>query len=178
MATTKMANRYGLNLKFYEYGAEEGAAELVTVDFANEVTLEITGDMVWATGGQAHSKKIGFKNPLEGNFTISTQLSTMQLLALLSGNDPSTTTTSVTFGDNEMTVTPKFYKIVGETVWVAEKENKVYNETITIYKASPKPNYNVTYSGDGDPNSIDVEFELAVTEDGEMVTIERTEKAS
>ena len=177
MATTKMANRCGLNLKFYEYGAEDGAAELVTVDFANEVTLEITGDMVWATGGQAHSKMIGFKNPMEGTLTIATQINTMQLIALLSGNDPSEASTSVTFADDTKRMTPKFYKVTGETVWVDE-DGKAHNETITIYKATPKPNYNVTYAGDGDPNSIDVEFELGVNKDGEMVTIERIAEAA
>ena len=61
--TIKMANRYGLNLKLTNIKDETDTA---VIDFANEVSLEISGEITWATGGQGHVKMIGFKDPKEG----------------------------------------------------------------------------------------------------------------
>ena len=53
--TKKLANRYGLNLYFYKYGQKD-AAPCAVIDFANEVSIELSTDLVWATGeiGRAH----------------------------------------------------------------------------------------------------------------------------
>ena len=59
--TTKFANRLGLDIKFYAYNGsgtlDESATPLLEVDFANEVSLEASGDNAWATGGQKHGKQ-------------------------------------------------------------------------------------------------------------------------
>ena len=69
--TTQVANRCGVDLKIYKYKAdgtiEEEGTPLLTIDFCNEVSWEITSDSVWATGGQTHANKIGFVNPVEGS---------------------------------------------------------------------------------------------------------------
>ena len=80
--TIKMANRYGLNLKLTNIKDETDTA---VIDFANEVSLEISGEITWATGGQGHVKMIGFKDPKEGTLKISTQVTTMQVMQLLAG---------------------------------------------------------------------------------------------
>lgn len=92
--TTQFANRYGLNIKIYDYELDEQGAVVeptgtpkMLIDFANVCDVDISGDRVWATGGQAHANKIAFNDPIQGTFTISTQILTTQLLALMSGGD-------------------------------------------------------------------------------------------
>lgn len=150
------------------YEAQDGA--LLTIDFANEVSLESNGDNVWATGGQRHSKMIGFRNPSEGTFKISTQVTNVLLERLAAGDDISTgSDKGYTVGDNAKT--PTYYIIKGETVW--QDENGVaYNETVTIYKACVKPSLSKSWTGDGDPQSKDIEFELAVNGNGDLFHIE------
>ena len=67
--TTQFANRYGLDVKIYAFGAEvtEGD-ELMTIDFANVCDVDISGDRTWATGGQNHVNKIAFNDPIQGTF--------------------------------------------------------------------------------------------------------------
>lgn len=173
--TTKMANRYGLNLKLTDLADADGATT-ATIDFANEVSLEITGDYVWATGGQAHSKMVGFKEPLEGTLKISTQIVTAQLMQIVSGGDLDATGTKASFKD-DAEAKMKYYKIVGETVW-KDPDGTVYNETITAYKCAPKPNYSATYNGSGDPISLDIEFELIPDASGNFLDIERADQTT
>lgn len=171
--TTKMANRYGLDIVLTSLS---DSTKTATIDFANEVSIEVTGEITWATGGQGHTKMIGFKDPKEGSIKISTQIVNMQILALLSDGNPFETNAKVSFKD-DILVAPKYYKIEGKTVWQDESGN-VYNETITAYKALVKPNYNAVYNGSGDPISIDLEFELASDSDGNFLDIERAEQTS
>lgn len=154
--TQKIANRYGLNLKITNIN---DSTDTATIDFANEVSIEITGDLVWATGGQKHGKLIGFKNPPEGTLKISTQVKNVALMHLLAGESLANTAKKVSFTDESSL--GRYYRIEGDTVWQDEAGN-ICSETITAYKCLVKPNYSVTYSGDGDPVSVDVEFELAV----------------
>ena len=171
--TTKMANRYGLNLVLTNIADEEDTA---TIDFANEVSLEVTGEITWATGGQSHKKMIGFKDPKEGTIKISPQIVNMQVMQLISGGELSATSAKVSFRDDAK-VALKYYKIEGDTVW-QDEEGNVYNEKITAYKCLVKPNYSATYNGSGDPISIDVEFELSADNDGNFLDIERTDPAA
>ncbi len=181
--TTQAANRYGMNLKFYEY---DGASELTdlseltpltTIDFANEVSFELSSDLTWATGGQAHSNKVGFSNPYEGTLSISTQLTTMELLTLISGNDMTEATTEVTFKNATGVSSPKCYMVAGDTVY-ADKDGNVYDEYVVFYKVCVKPNYSVSYTGDGDPQSIDVEFDLAPNDNELVCYVKRADQAT
>ncbi len=166
----KMANRYGLNLKLTNIADPDDTA---VIDFANEVSLEISGEITWATGGQGHVNMIGFKDPREGTLTISTQVTNNALMQLLSGGKLNDTSGKYSFKD-EGKLAFKYYKIEGNTVW-KDEDGVVYEEKVTVYKALVKPNYSVTYNGSGDPTSIDVEFELAVDKQGNFVDIERSE---
>jgi hypothetical protein len=171
--TTQMAERAGLNLKFYEYGAGGIKGTLVlTVDFANEVKLSLSGETVWATGGKAHSKQIGFNDPLEGDATISTQIITMPTLALMTGDDPSQTAISTLTFKNDVATAIRYYIIEGETS-CQDKVGNVYAENIIIHKAKVKRAFDNTYSGAGDPQSLDIVLEMLGNEDGEVLTLER-----
>jgi len=173
--TTKMANRYGLNIEFYEYDSHGtiGSNAVATVDFANEVSIELTSELTWATGGQAHDNLIPFKDPTKGTLKISTQVVNMMMMKLAAGDDLSGDNNKVSF-KNLGSASPKFYIIKGSTVWQGE-DGTTYEETITAYKACVKPGYNATYNGSGDPQSLDIEFELGTNDDGDIIDFERSE---
>jgi len=177
--TTKMANRLGLDIEFYAYekdGVVSGDA-IADIKFANEVSLELTSSITWATGGQTHAKMIGFKDPTEGTLKISTQIVNMAMLTLASGGDVSAAGKKVSFKNDKDAVAPKYYIVKGKTVWQGE-DGTTYSETITAYKACVKPGYNVTYNGSGDPQSLDIEFELGTNDKGMVVDIERDDVAA
>lgn len=176
-ATKKMANRYGLNIKLYTFAdtADFTGNAAAEIDFANEVSLELASDTVWATGGQAHTNRIGFNNPYEGTLRISTQLVTMELLNIITNGTLSDTTAH--FKSTTAGLTPKYYLIKGETVW-QDEDGTTYTETIKCYKACVKPGYSVTYNGSGDPQSLDVEFQLGANSSGQVVDIEAADVAS
>lgn len=177
--TTKVANRYGLDIEFYTYASdgtiETNAQPVAKIDFANEVSIELTSEVTWATGGQSHSNMIPFKDPTEGTFKISTQVVNTQIMKLAAGVDISGTDNKVSF-ENKGSASPKFYIIKGKTVWQGE-DGTTYNETITMYKACVKPGYSATYNGSGDPQSLDIEFELGTNESGKLVDFERSDVA-
>jgi hypothetical protein len=153
----KFANRCGLNMKIYKYPKTEGGT-FVEVDFANECALDISGDITWANGGQYGSKLVGFPNPIEGTFKISTQIMTKKLLTLITGADATADATEYVF-KNEFSAETIYYVIEADTVW-KNAEGKTEAEAITVHKALPKRAYNIVYNGSGDPVSVDIEFEL------------------
>lgn len=172
--TSQMANRYGLNTKIYDYSTYTGTSdtELLTIDFANVSDIQLSGDTVWATGGQSHGNIVGFNNPLTGTFKLSTQIMTTQLLALIAGQDLSTTTDTVVFENTAANTMPKYFVITSETVWQS-KDGETFNEDLTFHKAIAKRALNIQYNGDGDPVSVDIEFELAQNDDGKLLTIKK-----
>lgn len=167
----QFANRCGLDINIFKYPKSGTASTAIEVPFANECALDISGNITWATGGQAASKYIGFNDPIEGTFKISTQIMTDALLALISGADATEAVTSIEF-KNDPDADTIYYVIEADTVW-KDKAGQTKTESITIHKALPKRAYNITYNGSGDPVSVDVEFELLEDTDGKVVTIEK-----
>lgn len=164
----QFANRCGLDVNIYKYpkGADASA---VQVPFANECALSVNGDITWTTGGQNASKMIGFHNPIEGTFKISTQIMTNELLTLIAGADATAASNVVEFKNDENSDT-YYYVIEASTVW-KDKAGSTHAEDIVIHKALPKKAYNISYNGAGDPVSVDVEFDLLEDENGKVVTI-------
>ena len=160
--TTQFANRWGLDFKVYAYPKATGATALLEVDYVNEVAVDFSSDTVWATGGMYHANKIPFSDPIEGTLTLSTHILTSELLALAAGKDMSS------FSGNEVkftnTDTPRFYVIEGTTSW-KDADGTVYTDAVTAYKVAPDKAYNITYTGEGDPNSFDITFNLLEDDD-------------
>lgn len=173
---TQFANRYGLDIKIFALGEDptEGTP-FMTIDFANVCDVDIGGDRTWATGGQAHSNKIAFNDPIEGTFTISTQIMTSQLLALMAGQDIESTENEVVFR-NFANATPKYYLIVATTVW-QDAAGTTYAEDMTFHKACPRRALNISYSGEGDPTSVDIEFDALEDAEGNILTIKKADIA-
>ena len=167
--TKKLANRYGLNLYFYKYGQAD-AAPCAVIDFANEVAIELSTDLVWATGGQGFKKMVGFKNPYEGTLTITTQITNNTLLSLLSGGDGELVNGKAIFSDTDKQ--NNYFVIKGYTSYKAEDGTVAYEE-ITAHKAMVAPGFSTSYTGDGDPQSIDIEFQLAADSDNNVLTLWR-----
>lgn len=171
--TTQFANRYGLNVEIYANDDTSMASPLMTIDFANVSDIDISGDRTWATGGQAHSNKVGFNDPIQGTFTLSTQIMTMELLNMMAGGTAGSGSTTVVF-ENTASTMPKYYIIKAETVW-QDAAGAVYDETMTFHKASPQRALNITYNGEGDPVSVDVVFDLMEDTNGKVLTITKAD---
>lgn len=169
--TKKLANRYGLNLYFYKYGAEE-ATPLAKIDFANEVSFELSSDLVWATGGRGFKRMVGFKNPYEGTMTITTQITNNVLLGILTGGDGSADPEDGVFKFSDKDEQNNYFTIKGYTVYKGEDGTVVYEEVVA-YKAMVSPNFSNTYTGDGDPQSIEIEFQLAADENDDVLSLKR-----
>ena len=147
------------------------ATPLLTIDFANVSNIDISGDRVWATGGQEHANKIGFNNPLQGTFTLSTQILTTELLSLMAGKDiPSGSAVADVVFENATNSMPKYYIMKAETVW-QDALGATYAETMTFHKVSPQRALNIQYEGDGDPTSVDIVFDLLQDDNGKVLTI-------
>lgn len=176
--TTKseVANRYGLNTRIYDYAnykEGEDNTPLINVTFANISEVNISGDTVWATGGQSHGNIVAFNNPLTGSFKLSTQILTSELIALMAGEDIATATTEVTFRNTALSTMPKYFVIESDTVW-QDKFGEVLDEKLTFHKATAKRAFNISYNGDGDPVSVDIEFELGQNDEGKVLTTSRS----
>lgn len=173
---TQFANRYGLNINIYSSTDATLETPLMTIDFANVSDISLSGDRTWATGGQDHANKIGFNNPVEGTFKLSTQIMTMELLQLMAGGVPNEATTTVVF-ENTTNSMPKYFTIKADTVW-QDADGNTYAETLTFHKACPKRALNISYSGDGDPTSVDIEFDLMQDANGKVLTVKKESNAS
>ena len=177
--TTQLANRYGLNTKLYAYsGYTAGTSTpVMTIDFANLSNIDISGDMVWATGGQSHGNIVGFNNKLAGTFRLSTQIITSELLTLIAGGDVAEATNTIVFKNDAASTIPHYFVIESETSW-QDKDGTIYEEKLTFHKAIAKRALNIEYNGDGDPVSVDIEFELGQNDDGYVLTITRDNVAA
>lgn len=173
--TTKFANRYGLNVSIYAADDATMTTPLMTIDFANVSDVDISGDRTWATGGQDHSNKIGFNNPVEGTLTLSTQIMTSELLNLMAGGTAGSAQDTIVF-QNTSNAAPQYYKIKAETVW-QDDAGTTYSETMTFHKACPQRACKISYSGDGDPTSVDVVFDLLQDADGKVLSVAKAENA-
>ena len=171
----KIANRYGLNLYFYKYGAEDDTPVAV-IDFANEVAFELTSDIVWATGGRGFKRMVGFKDPYEGTMTITTQITNNTLLSLLTGGSGTLPEgDKAVFSDKDEN--NNYFVVKGYTVYKAEDGTVVY-EDVTVHKAMVNPSFSTSYTGDGHPQSIDIEFQLAADEDDNVLTLHRSDTST
>lgn len=86
--TTAFANREVCNLTVCDYATQR---PVHNIDYANATTQEITGEQVYAYGGQGHPKRVTFYGEKGGTLAIETQLMTSELFAIFTGAKASTT---------------------------------------------------------------------------------------
>lgn len=166
LSSANIGNRYGLNILIYDQS--DWQTPLVSIPYANMSEVDLTRDTVWATKGQKRGRAVGFHGQYNGTFKLSTQIMTMDLLAILMDKTITNQDGNViTFGTAPYRA-PKYYTIKAETVWKGV-DGGVYGEKITLYKVCAKRALNLTYTGDGDPQSMDVEFDILSDEYGRVM---------
>lgn len=173
--TTQLANRCGIDLVFHNVADGTTTTNDIKVNYVNEVSFEITGDAVYATGGKNHKRIITFNNPIEGTMTISTQIMTPELMTIIAASaEDSAAVGTVTFKSREKV---PVYKITGSTLW-KDADGKVYTEELTVYKASVRNNYSASYTGDGDPHSVEITIDMLEDETDGMIKIVQAEQTT
>ena len=77
-----MANRDVCKLIFANYKTK---VPFLNVDYANVTTTELTGETVYAYGGQGHPKRIGFIGERGGTIKFETQIQPFKLYSMITG---------------------------------------------------------------------------------------------
>ena len=123
----QMANREVCNLAFVDYKTK---LPFLYCDYANTSSQELTGENVFAYGGQGHPKKITFSGERAGTLTIETQIQTPKLWELMTGGKSSKTAdvfrkeTATVKTQNKVSVTDKRATLAKEKVWVYAAEDR------------------------------------------------------
>lgn len=79
---TQFANRDVSNLLIRDYNTKK---EFENFDYANVTALDMTGDAVFAYGGQGHPKRVAFNGDKGGTLKIETQMQTAKMYSLMTG---------------------------------------------------------------------------------------------
>lgn len=142
------ANRDVSNLIICDYNT---GAPFINLDYANVTTTDLTGEVVYAYGGQGHPKKISFSGDRGGTMTIETQIQETKLYKLITGS--SITTDAVYIQSAEKVVASganEFYLERNAEVanasypFVVKKDNVVLQGTVSKSSADGKYKYTWT----------------------------------
>ena len=162
-----LANRYGLNLRICD--SNDTSKIYQRIDFANISSFDLNGDTIYARGGARQEKRIGFYDKLVGEFTLSTQILTNDLLCLMSGRTATWDGSSPIVFKNRFLEQPRTFTLIGETVW-QDKDGNVYGEQLILHRVKPRVAYNRKYALDGDVASVDIVFDIMQDELGQVLT--------
>ena len=78
----RFANREVCDMIVYDYKTKK---PILRVDYANTNSTELTGEAVYAYGGQGHPKLVGFNGEKGGTFSFETQMMSFQLYSMMTG---------------------------------------------------------------------------------------------
>lgn len=135
----QMANREVCNLVFVDYKTKQ---IFLDCDYANTSSQELTGENVFAYGGQGHPKKITFSGERAGTLTIETQIQTPKLWELMTGGKSSTTADILrkekvkVKESNKASVTDKKAQLTKEKVWVYAAEDRNLKTPLKVTAAT------------------------------------------
>lgn len=82
------ANREIANCIFEDFKTKQ---PILYCDYANTLTKDLTGESVFAYGGQGHPRRISFSGERGGTITIETQIQSFKLWQIMTGGDVSKT---------------------------------------------------------------------------------------
>lgn len=115
-----MANRRVANFKAVGYNDKK-----LFLDFkrANVVTLDVTGEVVYAYGGDAHTKRVGFPGERGGTLKVECQVQDFKLYQMITGANVDTTANFIemqtaTTTTEVPTITLTTEPLVGSTISV------------------------------------------------------------
>ena len=80
--TDRFANREVCDLIVYDYKTKK---PILRCDYANTNSTELTGESVFAYGGQGHPKRVAFNGEKGGTFSFETQIMSFQLYSMMTG---------------------------------------------------------------------------------------------
>lgn len=89
---TTFANREVCNLTVCDFATQR---PFHVINYANATTQELTGEQVYAYGGQGHPKRVAFYGEKGGTIAIETQLMTSELFAMMTGAEIDNTATFI-----------------------------------------------------------------------------------
>lgn len=163
---TRIANRYGLDIKLYEANTDKICQR---IEFANISSINIEGGTVFAHGGASHEKRVGFYEKVVGEFTLSTQILTNDLLCLMTGGASKWDGSSPIVFKNRLLGRPNVFRLSCDTVW-QDKDGNVYEERLEFPRVRPRVAFGRKYSGEGDVSSVDIVFDVMQDAKGEILT--------
>lgn len=80
--TDRFANREVCDMIIYDFRTQK---PILRCDYANTNTTELTGEVVYAYGGQGHPKRVAFNGEKGGTFTFETQIQSFALYSIMTG---------------------------------------------------------------------------------------------
>lgn len=164
---TRIANRYGLNLRLCN--ADDFSIVYQTINFANISAVDMSGGTVFARGGTMRENRVGFYDNLVGQLTVSTQILTNDLMCLMTGRAAKWDGSRPIVFKNHLFDKPRSFALIGDTVW-RDKKGNIYHEQLTFHKVMPRIAYNRKYAGDGDVANVDIVFDILQDASGQILT--------
>lgn len=106
MGVLNFANREVCELIICDFATKK---PVLNLDYANTTAQELTGEQVYAYGGWGHPRRVTFYGEKGGTFTVSTQIMSAELFALMTGAEITSTAKwlkrlELTAADGTMTV--------------------------------------------------------------------------
>lgn len=163
---TRIANRYGLNIELYEANTDKLCQR---IDFANISSINLEGGTVFAHGGASHEKRVGFYEKVVGEFTLSTQILTNDLLCLMTGGVSRWDGSSPIVFRNRLIGRSNVFRLSCDTVW-QDKDGNVCDEVLVFHRVRPRVAFGKKYSGEGDVASVDIVFDIMQDANGDVLT--------
>ena len=80
--TDRFANREVCDMTIYDFRTQK---PILRCDYANTNSTELTGEAVYAYGGQGHPKRVAFNGEKGGTFTFETQIQSFALYSIMTG---------------------------------------------------------------------------------------------
>lgn len=137
----QFANRDVSNLVIYDYAT---GAPYAFIDYANVTSTDMTGEVVYAYGGQGHPKKVSFSGDRGGTLRIESQMGDGLFYSMLTGAEAESTAKFIKFENVTSTQQNKFsipddYTEGVMTVYPADHDldpDYAYNGTFSVAAAS------------------------------------------
>lgn len=84
---TSFANREVMDLTFFDFATKK---PFLNFPYANVTTHELSGEAVYAYGGEGHPKRVSFNGEKGGTISFETQMQTPKLYAFITGAELTT----------------------------------------------------------------------------------------
>ena len=150
----QFANRDVSDLAIYTINSDGTTTPYAFIDYANVTAVDMTGEVVYAYGGQGHPKKVTFTGDRGGTLRVESQIGDGLLYSMLTGASVETSATILkrvpvtTTGKNTFSIGNDYVADSKITVFAASDDLGVpYPGTCSVDGTT------VTYiPGDGDPD--------------------------